>query len=67
MSPRPGQTLQLSPRDVAFSCPFCDGHVQTVTPDFAVLHTSPPCQRFLDLDVVDFLHACNVALGNLPA
>lgn len=65
---KPGDTLTVTDRDVAFRCPFCGRQVQTVSGGAcAVLHADPPCARFVALDVTDYLHAVNVALGHLPA
>lgn len=44
-----------------FDCPFCDGAFQIPTFGFYVLHSDPPCQKFLDLEVTDFMRAVNAA------
>lgn len=61
---RQGETLTVGPEDVRFACPFCDREVVTVSSVFGVMHAEPPCEKFVALEVTDYLHAVNVAFGN---
>jgi hypothetical protein len=47
-----------------FTCPFCGKCVGVSSMFEAVIHELPPCQKFIDLEVHEFLHAVNVKLGN---
>lgn len=51
-----GQTVEEL---VSFVCPFCGGKVACTRPD-GVLHELPACQKFIDLDVVDYLKAARL-------
>jgi hypothetical protein len=44
---------------VSFTCPFCGGRVACTRPH-GVLHELPPCQKFIDLDVVEYLRAARL-------
>lgn len=51
---------------VEFACPFCKGRAsaaETVEDAHAtVLHTLPPCERWLALDPVEYMGAVNDAI-----
>lgn len=51
--------------DVEFKCPFCGGKVAATKEKGSVVHTVPTCKKFDDLDPIDFMHACNAAMGYL--
>ena len=44
-----------------FNCPFCGlpAHVFN-DPVPAVAHDVPPCARFIELDVIEYLRACRL-------
>jgi len=45
-----------------FMCPFCMLEVHIVrdeTNEPALIHGMPPCKRYLNLDVVDYMQAVN--------
>jgi hypothetical protein len=47
--------------DVSGKCPFCGGSISFgANPAPFAMHSFPYCKKFLDLDVVEFLHAVNV-------
>lgn len=48
--------------EAVFTCPFCTLEVHIVrdsTSEPALIHAMPPCKRYLDLDVVDYMQAVN--------
>lgn len=46
---------------VPFKCPFCEGNGIAVWEPPCVLHSEPPCETFLRLDVVAFMREMNAA------
>lgn len=46
-----------------FVCPFCGRYAAIVEPP-GVVHAVPPCAVFVRLEVNEYLHAVNRALGN---
>lgn len=44
-------------RDLRGVCPFCCGWYETRHASVAILHSLPPCPRFVSLSVVDYLRA----------
>lgn len=53
---QPGQTVEEL---VSFTCPFCGGRVACTRPE-GVLHEEPACQKFIDLDVLEYLRAARL-------
>lgn len=47
-----------------FDCPFCRGNFGVAETEYFVYHSHPPCAKFVELDVNDFLRAVNLAMGN---
>lgn len=56
-------TRQIFVPVMEFECPFCGGKFGIIEDQYALFHYAPPCQKFIDLDVTDFLHAVNTAYG----
>jgi hypothetical protein len=48
--------------DVSFNCPFCDGRAHVVGASSAIVHTLPPCEKWLELDCHEYLHEVNEAI-----
>lgn len=50
------------------ACPFCEGQFSVArkkpSREPFLLHTVPPCARYLALEVADYLAAVRVARGN---
>ncbi len=47
-------------------CPFCGGDISFTEEDGhpdSLLHSMPPCQRYLDLEIDEFMHQVNVQRG----
>lgn len=47
-----------------FRCPFCGGKFEAVQQDNGtpgVVHSMPPCEKFIALDVIAFLRAARLA------
>lgn len=40
-------------------CPFCKGNIAASVDECAMFHSEPPCQKFLNLDPLEFITACN--------
>ena len=64
-----GGAMPMKTVGPTFSCLFCSGAVQVLStredeaPN-ALLHSVPECRKFLELDVLEFIKASNVALAN---
>lgn len=43
---------------VEFACPFCGKHVAADSATFTIIHASPACEKFLELEPDDYLNAC---------
>jgi hypothetical protein len=67
--PKPRRRLQAGKkilvRDaVDFDCPFCKGKCSASEEKFVVLHSMPPCPKYLALEPDDYLAAVNDAMGS---
>lgn len=52
--------VRLKP-ELTDHCPFCGGNISFGSnPAPFAMHSFPFCKKFMDLDVVEFLHAVNV-------
>lgn len=48
-------------------CPFCVGEIKVINEPRSIAHTVPPCQKYLDEDVLVFLRNVRLAtVGPLP-
>lgn len=45
--------------NMQFNCPFCDGQAVVGEEAMAVIHSLPPCDQWIRLDALDYLHAVN--------
>ena len=53
--------MQTLKAELSDRCPFCGGSISFgANPAPFATHSFPYCKRFIDLDVVEFLHAVNV-------
>ena len=56
----------LSTDGVEYDCPFCLGHFSIGDDDagpIAVIHSVPPCQTFIELEVTDYVAKVNAKTG----
>jgi hypothetical protein len=44
-------------------CPFCGGEVAADVDSLSLIHSMPPCETFVRLDILDFAIAMRRALG----
>lgn len=49
---------------VRFVCPFCGKNAAAIEPA-GVLHDFPPCTKFVEMEVVEYLAAVNAANGGM--
>jgi hypothetical protein len=61
-------TLKVKGLETAtsFPCAFCSGQLHPSAPDAPqafLLHSVPPCQKFVEMDPLDFLVACRKVQG----
>jgi hypothetical protein len=63
----PGVPMEIK-GEVEFTCPFCQGKViVSDSGSGAVLHTLPPCQKYLDEDALMFLRNARMkVVGPMP-